>query len=355
MEPTKFNQLIKNWLGSDQLNWRRIVSHNRRVAGTLFCLMLLVIIAFYIYNVLPVQKGYQPALVEIPKGSTSQIICQKLLDSGVIRSSILFKLYVHWRGTGTQLKAGRYEFDPSMTLGEIIDQLEKGQVVLRQLVIPEGLTVKQIAQLWERSEFGSADDFLSEANRIHWRRAYDLSGDSLEGYLFPETYWLADGSSAATIIETMLEYFVERWSPEMTKKAGNLGMSPVEIITLASIIEKEAQIDKEREIISSVYHNRLRKGWKLDADPTVLYGLGNPSRSLTRLDLRTDTPYNTYLKKGLPLGPICNPGHASIVAALQPVQTDFFYFVAAGDGSHNFSQTLAQHQRMVRRYRRMVR
>ena len=355
MEPTKFNQLIKDWFGSDQLNWRRIVSHNWKVAGTLFCLVLLGITAFYLYNILPVQKEYQPVLVEIPKGSTSRIICQKLLDSGVIRSSILFKFYVHWRGTGTQLKAGRYKFDRSMRLGEIIDQLEKGQVVLRQLVIPEGLTVKQIAQLWERSEFGSADDFLQEANRIHSRQTYNLSGDSLEGYLFPETYWLADGSSAATIIETMLEFFLERWSPEMTKKAERLGMSLVEIITLASIIEKEAQVDNEREIISSVYHNRLRKGWKLDADPTVLYGLGNPSRSLTRLDLSTDTPYNTYLRRGLPLGPICNPGHASIMAALQPAQTDFFYFVAAGDGSHNFSQTLAQHQRMVRRYRRMIR
>ena len=355
MGAIKFNQLIKNWIGSDQLAWRRLVSQKKWIVGSLFFLILLCVVAYFFHHMLSVQQVHEPVIFDIPKGSSSRVICQELRQSDLIRSSVLFNLYVQWRGVGTQLKAGRYQLDRSMSLGEIIDQLQKGQVVLRQFVIPEGLTIKQIAHLWETSGFGSTDDFLQEAGRKHWQQIYDLPEDSLEGYLFPETYWLANGSSAETVIKTMLEYFHQQWLPEMTQKSKKLGMSLKEIITLASIIEKEAQVDTEREVISSVYHNRLRKGWKLDADPTVLYGLGNPPRLLTRADLSTNTPYNTYLRKGLPLGPICNPGHASIMAALQPAQTNFFYFVAAGNGRHNFSQTLDQHQQMVRRYRRTIR
>ncbi len=328
--------------------------HRLLVGGLLLSLGLSALIStlMILHYVGPIQQKSQTVTVEIPSGVTSRAISRQLSRAGLIRSSTLFNYWVQWQGVSHRLKAGTYQFNRSMSLQQIINQLQSGQVILRQLAIPEGWTLNQIADLWEQASFGSAESFLQIAGEVRWQHAYDLPGSTVEGYLFPETYCLAHGSSAETAIETMLDHFQGQWTPGMGLAAKQIGLSPGETIILASIIEKEAQIDSEREIISSVYHNRLRTGWKLDADPTVLYGLGNPPRSLTRVDLRTDTPYNTYLHKGLPPGPICNPGRASIMAALRPVKTPYFYFVASGDGGHYFSETLDQHHRMVRRYQK---
>ncbi len=328
--------------------------HRLLVSGLLLSLGLSALICTLtiLHYASPVQQKSQTVTVEVPNGVTSRAISRQLSRAGLIRSSTLFNYWVQWQGISHRLKAGTYQFNRSMSLQQIIDQLQSGQVILRQLAIPEGWTVNQIADLWEQTSFGSAESFLQVAGEVRWQRTYNLPGSALEGYLFPETYRLADGSSAETAIKTMLNHFQDQWTPRMGLAATQIGLSQREAIILASIIEKEAQIDSEREIISSVFHNRLRKGWKLDADPTVLYGLGNPPRSLTRVDLRTDTPYNTYLHKGLPPGPICNPGQASIMAALRPAKTPYFYFVASGGGGHYFSETLDQHQRMVRRYQK---
>ena len=334
--------------------WRLANGQRLLVGGLLLSLGLSVLIPTLtiLHYAGPVQQKNQTVTVEIPSGVTSRAISRQLSRAGLIRSSTLFNYWVQWQGVSHRLKAGTYQFNRSMSLQQIINQLQSGQVILRQLAIPEGWTLNQIADLWGQTSLGSAESFLQMAGEVRWQRAYDLPGSTVEGYLFPETYRLADGSSAETAIKTMLDHFQDQWTPGMGLAAKQIGLSRGETIILASIIEKEAQIDSEREIISSVYHNRLRTGWKLDADPTVLYGLGNPPRSLTRVDLRTDTPYNTYLRKGLPPGPICNPGRASIMAALRPAKTPYFYFVASGGGGHYFSETLDQHQRMVRRYQK---
>ena len=351
--PQSIKELLRT--GAIRLEqWRLANGQRLLVGGLLLSLGLSVLIPTLtiLHYAGPVQPKNQTVTVEIPSGVTSRAISRQLSRAGLIRSSTLFNYWVQWQGVSHRLKAGTYQFNRSMSLQQIINQLQSGQVILRQLAIPEGWTLNQIADLWGQTSLGSAESFLQMAGEVRWQRAYDLPGPTVEGYLFPETYRLADGSSAETAIKTMLNHFQDQWTPRMGLVATQIGLSQREAIILASIIEKEAQIDSEREIISSVYHNRLRTGWKLDADPTVLYGLGNPPRSLTRVDLRTDTPYNTYLHKGLPPSPICNPGRASIMAALRPAKTPYFYFVASGGGGHYFSETLDQHQRMVRRYQK---
>ena len=351
--PQSIKELLRT--GAIRLEqWRLANGQRLLVGGLLLSLGLSVLIPTLtiLHYAGPVQQKSQTVTVEIPSGVTSRAISRQLSRAGLIRSSTLFNYWVQWQGVSHRLKACTYQFNRSMSLQQIINQLQSGQVILRQLAIPEGWTLNQIADLWEQTSLGSTESFLQIAGEVRWQRAYDLPGSTVEGYLFPETYRLADGSSAETAIKTMLDHFQDQWTPGMGLAAKQIGLSRGETIILASIIEKEAQIDSEREIISSVYHNRLRTGWKLDADPTVLYGLGNPPRSLTRVDLRTDTPYNTYLRKGLPPGPICNPGRASIMAALRPAKTPYFYFVASGGGGHYFSETLDQHQRMVRRYQK---
>ena len=239
-----------------------------------------------------------------------------------------------------------------MSLREIIHQLEAGKIVHRHFVVPEGLTVAQIAQLFEDEGFGTSESFSRAARDSQWRKRYGIEGNSLEGYLFPNTYKLVDGIPAANVVKMMLDEFNRHWTRERTKEAKSLDFSPQEIITLASIIEREAKIADERPLIAAVFHNRLKRGWKLDADPTVLYALGNPRRALTKKDLKFDSLYNTYVYRGLPPAPICNPGLASIMAALRPAESSYLYFVAIGDGKHHFSNTLAEHNRVIRRIRR---
>ena len=239
-----------------------------------------------------------------------------------------------------------------MSPREIIHQLKAGKVVHRHFVVPEGLTVAQIAQLFEDEGFGTAESFNRAARDLQWQKRYGIEENSLEGYLFPNTYKLVDGIPAAKVIKMMLDEFNRNWTRERTEEAESINFSPQEIITLASIIEKEAKIDSERPLISAVFHNRLKRGWKLEADPTVLYALGNPLRALTTRDLKFDSSYNTYVNRGLPPAPICNPGLASIMAALRPAESSHLYFVAIGDGKHYFSNTLAEHNRVVRRIRR---
>jgi UPF0755 protein len=220
--------------------------------------------------------------------------------------------------------------------------------------VPEGLTVAAIAKLWEATGFGPATAFQEAAEADGLLERYGIpEGKTVEGYLFPNTYKFAKGTTVEKVVEMMLGEFTNRWIETFDGEARNLELTRHEIVTLASIIEKEAQSASERPRISSVFHNRrLKRNWRLQADPTVLYALGNPERLLTKADLSVNSPYNTYKYKGLPPGPIASPGIDSIIAVLRPEKTDYLYFVAIGEGKHHFSKTLSEHNRMVRKMRR---
>ena len=292
---------------------------------------------------------------DIPTGSNSRTIAKRLVSDKLIRSEYAFRLLVRYRGIGRRLQAGTYALRRNMELSDILDEFEKGQVTLVSWTVPEGLTMGAIADLWETSGFGTTTAFREAFEATDLLKKYELEDKTVEGYLFPNTYKFAKGTTAEKVVEMMLDEFKKRWIETFDTEANDLGRTQHEILTLASIIEKEAQSKSEKPRIASVFHNRLKRDWRLQADPTVLYALGNPERLLTKADLRVDSPYNTYVYKGLPPGPIASPGIDSIIAALRPEKTNYFYFVAIGGGKHHFSKTLSEHNRMVRKMRRASR
>ena len=300
----------------------------------------------------PVDVKAKPIQLKIVRGMSSQAIADQLAQNNLIHNRWAFLLVTHLSDVSHRLQVGTYRLSGAMDIPQIIDHLRTGKVVTQQFVVPEGLTVAQIGTLWEKAGLGTAATFNQAASDPKWLLNYRIEGKTLEGYLFPNTYQFPDGATPQLIIQIMLDEFERRWDAEFTEEAKALGFSKHEIITLASIIEAEARIPDERPLVSAVFHNRLRQGWKLQADPTALYGLGNPDRPPRAADLRVDSPYNTYIYKGLPPGPICNPGMASIIAALRPAPVDYMYFVAIGDGRHHFSKTLGEHQNMINKIRR---
>ena len=313
------------------------------------CLILLLI---GIFLMLPPTTSEEIVNFDVLTGNSSRVIAKRLVEQKIIRSEYAFRIAVRYRGTGKRLQAGTYMLRRNMALWDLLAEFEKGQVTLVSWTVPEGLTISAIADLWELSGFGTAESFRKASESQHVLKRYEFVDKTVEGYLFPNTYKFAKGTTVESVVKMMLDEFEERWTEKFDKKAQNLGRTRHEIVTLASIIEKEAQFGQERPRISSVFHNRLTRKWKLQADPTVLYALGNPESPLTKSDLRVDSPYNTYKYKGLPPGPIANPGIDSIIAALRPEKTDYFYFVAIGEGKHHFSKTLSEHNRMVRKMRR---
>ena len=315
-------------------------------------LAILIMIAYMIRYLDPVDADAKPVQLKIVRGMSSQAIAKQLAHKDLIHNPWAFLLAAHLSGVTHRLQVGSYHLSGAMSIPQIIDHLKDGKVITHQLVVPEGLTIADIGKLWEQGGFGSAADFNEAAKDAKWKLNYKIEGKTLEGYLFPDTYQFPDGAPPELLIQTMLDEFERRWSAELSEEAKALGFSKHEIITLASIIETEARVPDERSLISAVFHNRLRRGWKLQADPTALYGLGNPNRPPTAADLRIDSPYNTYLYKGLPPGPICNPGIASILAALRPALTEYMYFVASGGGKHYFSKTLREHRNMINKARR---
>jgi UPF0755 protein len=285
--------------------------------------------------------------IEIPHGMSAAQIGALLQQKGIIKSQTAFLWGAQLRGVANKLKSGKYLLSPSMSLSQILRKLTLGEVKLVRFSVPEGLTVRQIADLWQAKGFGEAEEFVWAARNRALLGFYGIDAPSAEGYLFPETYLISEGISAREMVRKMIELFRKRVKSDLIGRGRRKGLNLHQIVTLASIIEKEAKIDEERPIISAVFHRRLKLGWKLEADPTVRYALGLPQRSLTSDDLRVNSPYNTYLHPGLPPGPICNPGLRSIEAAVNPADVDYLYFVAKGDGSHIFSRTYSEHLRAI--------
>jgi len=291
-------------------------------------------------------------LVEIRDGAPLIEISRSLNKAGVIRSAGKFTLVVRLLGLTENLQAGTYEFGPRLSELDVLLALRYGEVAGRVVTIPEGFRASQIAALLERKVNLDAGEFMELVHDPEVMRSFGISAPSLEGYLHPDTYRLRLDATPRDAVIMMVEETLRFMDAARVARAESLGMTVHEALTLASIVEAEALFDRERARISAVYHNRLSHGWRLEADPTVRYALGKYGRKLYFKDLETDSPYNTYRNPGLPPGPICNPGNASIVATLHPdADSDDFFFVANGDGTHTFTRTFSEHVKAKERAR----
>jgi len=292
----------------------------------------------------------EPQVIEIKSGSPFTRIANQLAEAAVISDATRFTWLARWRDATAQVHAGEYLFETAARPDEVLARLVAGDIRKFQITIPEGFNLREIAARLAKTGVGSADDFLTLCYDVSFIRELDVEADSLEGYLFPETYTYTSSSTARQLLRTMVDQLKEHLSPAILFKADELGLDRHELLTLASIIQKEAGNVMEMPLISAVFHNRLKRGIALQADPTVIYGIADFDGNLTRKHLKTPTPYNTYRKRGLPPGPIASPGLFAVRAAANPADTKDLYFVARGDGTHEFNKTLKEHNRAVRRY-----
>lgn len=306
-------------------------------------------------NVSRPYRGYAETetFVDIPPGSSTVSIANRLAEAGVVRNAAAFRAAVWLRGSGRRLQAGEYRFDAPVTPREVVDKIARGDVHLRPLTFREGLTIREMARVFEERGFGQASDFIAAASNAAPVQSIDPQAGDLEGYLFPDTYALPRHTTAEQLVARMVARFDRALTPELREQAAAQGLTVRELVTLASLVEKETGKGDERPIIAGVYWNRLRIGMGLQCDPTVIYALeraGKYDGNLTRADLRFDSPYNTYRYAGLPPGPIAAPGQASLQAAANPADVPYFYFVSRNDGSHVFATTLDEHNRNVHQW-----
>lgn len=291
-----------------------------------------------------------PVIIKIAPGESFGRIAQRLEEQGLVTGAGKLKLLARWRKVAQSIKAGEYEFREAASPDRILERLVSGDILRVRFTIPEGLSMKEIASKLEAEGFGKAEDFLALAKDEGFAEDLGINQSSLEGYLFPETYTLFPSMEPEEILAAMVKEFSRQLTPEL-KAAGNaLNLTPHELVTLASIIQKEAGTLSEMPLISAVFHNRLKKKMPLQADPTVIYGISDFNGNITKKDLQTETPYNTYRIAGLPSGPIASPGAEALKAAAFPSSDKYIYFVARGDGTHAFSSTLKEHNQAVRQY-----
>jgi UPF0755 protein len=300
-------------------------------------------------------KGYSAAeqFVEIPAGSGTAAMGRRLADAGVVRDPSVFRVAVWLRGAGRRLQAGEYRFDRPMTPAEVVDRIARGDVYVRSITFREGLTIRQMAELFEAKGFGRAAEFVAATRDASLVREIHPDARDLEGYLFPETYALPRRATAEQLVGRMVAAFEKTLTPELRAQAAARGLSVREFVTLSSIVEKETGRAEERRMVAAVYSNRLKIGMGLQCDPTVIYALERAGRytgNLTREDLKFESPYNTYRYAGLPPGPIASPGRASLEAVARPADVPYLYFVSRNDGSHAFASTLDEHNRNVFEY-----
>ncbi|MCF6265046.1 MAG: endolytic transglycosylase MltG [Desulfuromusa sp.] len=314
-------------------------------------LLLFPIIAFIAYALL-----FSPLTPEnlvqlrIQPGTGLNKIALDLEEIGVIRSALAVKLLARWNHQSDQIQAGNYQFSDPATPGKILTRLVKGDVENVSLTIPEGFTLQQIIARIAEKGFGQKEKLSALAYNIDYIHSLKINADSLEGYLFPETYLFAPGIDEKSLLKMMVTQFQNHVSIELKQAFKKQGLNLHQWVTLASIIEKETGQVEEMPLIASVFYNRLKRKIPLQTDPTVIYGIKDFDGNITRKHLLTPTPYNTYLIRGLPPGPIASPGLAALKAAAHPAETKFLYFVARGNGEHQFSKTLKEHNAAVQKY-----
>ena len=323
------------------------------VGGFIVGISLLLYIAGLLYYQTTTSAGAieKSVIVEIPPGASLTHISHILFEKGLIHSPSAFRLLAYFKDKQKNIQVGEFDLKPTMTPGEILEKITTGKALHHSVTIPEGFRIIEINQLLENKGLTKNNEFLLQARNPDLLKSLNIANDSLEGYLFPDTYRFTRNTSARSIVEKMLNTFKEKaLKKELVQQAREMGFNFHEIITLASIIEKETGAAEERKMISSVFHNRLKKNMLLQTDPTVIYAIKNFDGNLRKKDLSIDSPYNTYKYRGLPPGPIASPGLEAILAALNPAESLNLYFVSKQDGHHKFSTNLIAHNKAVRKY-----
>jgi len=304
----------------------------------------------------PEGAGEGIVIFEIEKGQSVRAVAAALKERGLIRKTAPFLLRYKLFHKTESLKAGEYALPAGGGTKALLEILLRGKIFLHAITVPEGLTAGETFDIFRAAGFGTKESFETAFKETDAIALLDPGAPDLEGYLFPETYRLPKGASAADVLASMTAQFKDVFGPGERRRTAEIGLTPRQVVTLASLIEKETDRTAEMPLVSAVFHNRLRIGMKLECDPTVIYALkrqGPFDRPLWLKDLKFDSPYNTYVHKGLPPGPICNPGRASLQAALHPASADFLYFVRSREGGHVFSRTMKEHSAAVRAWRNL--
>jgi UPF0755 protein len=324
----------------------------RAVLGALACLVavFLALQSFWIFTAAPaVQAG--PRVVDIPPHQGLTGVAGRLDEAGVIRSPLGFMLLALARGTARSLKAGEYEIPQGSSTLAVLTQLEGGRVRQHAVLFREGGTLTELARILETERLARSDDVHRVARDPVFLKTLDVQAETLEGYLYPDTYQFVKGMTTEEILARMVARMRDQISADLLERARARELNVHQVLTLASIIEKEAVVRGEMPLISAVFWNRLKIDMPLQADPTVQFAVGKDGKALTRADLQVDSPYNTYRRQGLPPGPIASPSRAAIEAAVKPAAVNYLYFVSVDDRRHHFSANLAEHNAAVTQYR----
>jgi UPF0755 protein len=305
------------------------------------------------YGNTPVADLKSDVIIQIRSGQSFRETVKQLNGLGLLRHPIKFRLLARIKGLDTKIQAGEYNLSASMTPNEILHTLSTGRTILYSVTIPEGYHLYQIAELLENTGILHSKRFIAAALDPEQVRKEGIEGNSFEGYLFPDTYRFPKAIEADAVIKTMVNRFREVFMPEWGKRCNSTTLSLHEVVTLASMVEKETGAPSERALIAAVFLNRLKRDMRLESDPTVIYGIEDFNGNLTREDLERYTPYNTYKIKGLPPGPIANPGLDSLKAVLNPADEPYIYFVSKNNGTHVFSRTIKEHNKAVTKYQKV--
>ncbi len=317
---------------------------------------LLSIVTFIIYvflNILVPLNIKKPVEVYVKKGMTFSETVQRLQEQGLIRDKNIVLLLGRITRIDRKIKTGLYEFSGTVSPLKVINALISGRVVEFDVTIPEGYNIRQIARTLDAAGIITEEEFFRLAHNREFLDSMNIDAPSIEGYIFPDTYSFPGGMPPGDVLKRLVAEMRRHFTPEMRDRAEALGLTEREVLTLASIIEKEARVDDERPLISAVFHNRLKRGMPLQSDPTSIYGFKDPPGVITTKDLKRESPYNTYVIRGLPPGPIASPGLKSIMAALYPADVPYLFFVSDNNGRHRFSTTEAEHRKAVMLYRAM--
>ena len=323
------------------------------ILGIVVTVVACLLFQFWLFLRLPGSSARGTRRVEIQTGMGAVSIARLLHGEGVISSPRLFYLLCSLREAGHKLQAGEYAFLPLSTPDQILDQMVSGRVILHRITLPEGSDIRDVARVLAQSGLASPEGVLGLARDRSFISGLDLSVDSLEGYLFPETYNFRKSQNERSLLKAMVHQFRLHFSEAWRTRSRELGLSVHDVVTLASLVEKEAVVDSERPLIAAVFFNRLGRDMPLQSDPSTVYDLPGFSGPITGSELKRASPYNTYLHKGLPAGPICSPGARSLEAVLYHAKVPYLYFVSNNDGTHHFSESYEEHRRAVTRYRQM--
>ena len=302
------------------------------------------------YAEMPLGESHAVYTVDIPRGASFNRIVSILDEAGMVKHRLFFYLLAFSQNAAGHIRAGEYELAKSMSPIEILRKLVKGKIKEYRITFTEDITLSEVAARLASYKLAEETAFMNLASDREFLASLGIEGPSLEGFLFPDTYILDRSMETGEIIRIMVHQFWKRITPEMLNRAKELGLTIQEIVTLASIIGKESGNKEEKPLVSAVFHNRLKRGMKLQSDPTAVYDLHNGSGIIKKRHLQNNTPHNTYRISGLPPGPIANPGIGSLQAALYPASVDYLYFVSKNDGTHHFSANFTDHKAAVSRY-----